>query len=72
MLNSDVTDSQNPRLVGVGRDLWRSSCPTPLLRQGHPEQLHRPASKWVLNISKDGDSPTSLGNLSPSQQKSDS
>ena len=29
---------QNHRIVGVGRDLWGSSGPTPLPRQGHPEQ----------------------------------
>jgi len=25
-------------MVGPGRDLWRSSSPTPLLKQGHLEQ----------------------------------
>ena len=25
-------------MVGVGRDLWGSSGPTPLPKQGHPEQ----------------------------------
>ena len=30
--------SQNHRTVGVGRDLWGSSSPTPLPKQGHPEQ----------------------------------
>jgi len=25
-------------MVGVGRDLWGSSSPTPLLKQGHLEQ----------------------------------
>jgi len=30
--------SQNHRMVGVGRDLWGSS-PTPLLKQGHLEQV---------------------------------
>lgn len=28
------------RITEVGRDLWRSLGPTPLLRQGHPEQDH--------------------------------
>lgn len=32
-------ESQNYRMVEVGRDLWRSSCPGPLLRQGHPEPV---------------------------------
>jgi len=25
-------------MFGVGRDLWGSSSPSPLLKQGHPEQ----------------------------------
>ena len=29
--------SQNHRMVGVGRDLWSSSSPTPLLKQVHLE-----------------------------------
>ena len=32
------TASQNHRLFGVGRDLWGSPSPTPLQKQGHPEQ----------------------------------
>jgi len=31
--------SQNNRKAVVGRDLWRSSCPTPLLKQDHLEWL---------------------------------
>ena len=30
-------ESQNHRMVEVGRDLWRSSGPTPVLKQGHLE-----------------------------------
>ena len=30
--------SQNHRMFGVGRDLCGSSSPTPLPKQGHPEQ----------------------------------
>ena len=26
------------RTAGIGRDLWRSPCPTPLPKQGHLEQ----------------------------------
>jgi len=33
------TESQNHRVVGVGRDLWGSASPTRLLKQGHPEQV---------------------------------
>ena len=32
------TESQNHRIVGVGRDLCGSSSPTPLPKQGHPQQ----------------------------------
>lgn len=35
----------------------------PLLKQGHPSQLLRIISRWVLNISKDGDTTASLGSL---------
>jgi len=30
---------QNHRIAGVGRDLWESSSPLPLPRQGHLEQV---------------------------------
>jgi len=30
-----ITESQNHRIVGVGRDLCGSSSPTPLPKQGH-------------------------------------
>jgi len=30
-----LTESQNHRIVGVGRDLCGSSSPTPLPKQGH-------------------------------------
>ena len=33
-----VTASQNHRMFGVGRDLYGSSSPNPLPKQGHPEQ----------------------------------
>jgi len=32
------TESQNHRMVGVGRDLCGSSSPTPLMKQGHLQQ----------------------------------
>jgi len=32
---AEVTESQNHRIVGVGRDLCGSSSPTPLPKQGH-------------------------------------
>jgi len=34
----EFTESQNHRMVGVGRDLCGSSRPTLLPKQGHPEQ----------------------------------
>ena len=33
-----ITESQNHRLLGAERDLCGSSDPTPLPKQGHPEQ----------------------------------
>ena len=32
---SMFTESENHRMAEAGRDLWRSSCPIPLLKQGH-------------------------------------
>ena len=37
-VRSDYTESQNHRIVGVGRDLCGSSSPTLLLKQGHLQQ----------------------------------
>lgn len=28
-------DSENHRMLGAGRNYWKSSCPTDLLKQGH-------------------------------------
>lgn len=42
--------SQNHRVVGVGRDLWRASSPTPLPKQVHPElvaQDHLQGGFWI-------------------------
>jgi len=49
-------------MLGVGRDLCGSSSPTHLPKQSHL-LLHRTFSRWVLNISREGDSTTSLGSL---------
>ena len=35
---AEIRYSQNHRMVGVGRDLWGSSSPTPLPKQGHLQQ----------------------------------
>jgi len=61
MCNAHV--AQNHSLVGVGRDLRGSPSPTPLLKQGHPEQAAEDLVGWILNISREGDSTTSLGSL---------
>jgi len=37
-MNSAITESQNHRMVGVGRDLCGSSSPTFLPKQGHLQQ----------------------------------
>jgi len=56
--------SHNHRMFGVGRDLCGSSSPTPLPKQGHPEQAAQDprTSRQVLNISREGDSTAPLGN----------
>ena len=48
--------SQNHRMVEVGRDIWRSSRDT-------YRKLPRTMYRWILKISKEGNSTTSLGNL---------
>jgi len=52
-------------MAGVGRDLWGSSSPTPLPKQGYPEQAEQDhvQSRQVLNISREEDSITPLGSL---------
>lgn len=53
---------ENHRIVGVGRDLWRSSSPT--FHKAVPlRKLHGLVSRRVLNISWEGDFTTSLGSL---------
>ena len=48
------------RMAELGRDLWRSSGPTPLLTHS---QLPRTMSRQLFNISEDGGSTSSVGNL---------
>lgn len=57
--------SQNHRMVEVevGRNLWRSSNPTFLLRAVSWGRFLETLPSLVLIISKDGNSATSLGNL---------
>jgi len=58
-----VTESQIRRMVGVGRDLCGSSSPTLLPKQGHLQQAAQDLVQVVSNISREGDSTTSLGSL---------
>jgi len=39
--DSSITESQNHRIVGVGRALCGPSSPTPLPKQGHLQQAAR-------------------------------
>ena len=50
-------------MVGAGRDLCGSPSPTPHRSRVTYSRLHRTLSRWVLNISREGDSTTSLGSL---------
>ena len=50
--SSSGCSSQGHCMAEVGRDLWRSSGPTPLLKQGHPEpvaQDHEYLQGWRLH-----------------------
>lgn len=55
--------SQSHRIVGSGRELWKSQSPTHLLKQLPYSGLHRKASWQVLNFSRKGNSTISLGSL---------
>lgn len=39
-------------MVEVGRDLWKSPGPRPLLKQGHLEQAAKAVSRQLLSIFK--------------------
>jgi len=58
-----ITKIQNHRMAGVGRDLCGSSSPTPCQSRVTYCRLQRTASRWGLNISREGDSTASLGSL---------
>jgi len=47
-------------MVGVGRDLCGSPSPTPCRSRLTYSRLHRTVSRWIFNISRAGDSTTSL------------
>jgi len=61
--NKQMVKSEKNRIAGVGRDLKRSLSPVHLLKQVPYNRSHRWASRWVLSISIDGDSISSLGSL---------
>ena len=50
-------------MAGVGRELCGSSSPTPCRSRVTYSRLQRTLSRWVLKISREGDSTTSLGSL---------
>lgn len=50
-------------MVEVGSYLWRSSCLTPLFRQGHLNTVVQDHDRQLLNNSKVEDSTSSLVNL---------
>ena len=54
--------SQNHRIVGVGRDLQRSSSPLPR-KEGTLQQAAQIGIRLVLNISRGGEYITPLGSL---------
>ena len=53
--------SQNHRMLGIGRDLERSSSPIPLPEQEHLYEVTRECVQRVLNVSRVGDSTHPLG-----------
>jgi len=62
-LISRVTESQNYRTAGVGRELWRPSSPTPLLKQGHLQQAAQDPVQAGLEYLQRRRLQTSLGSL---------
>jgi len=60
-----LTESQNHSTLGVGRDLCGSPSPTPCRSRVTQSRLHRTVSRQVLNISREGDTTTSLGSSVP-------
>ena len=72
-LRQFLHSTQNHRMVGVGRDLCGSPSPTPCRSRVTHSRLHRTLSRRVWNISREGDSTTSLGSSrapSPSEGRS--
>ena len=57
------TESQNPSMAGVWRALCGSPSPTLCPSRVTQSRLHSTTSRWVWNISREGDSTASLGSL---------
>jgi len=55
--------SQNHRMLQVGRDLWRSSGPSPGSSRATYSQLSKIPFRQFFNISTEGDSTSSVGSL---------
>lgn len=53
---------QSHRVVEVGRDLCRSSSPTPLIKQSHLQHIVQDPIQAIFGIFRDGDATTSPGN----------
>jgi len=62
-VNTQLMLSQNHRMFGAGRDLCGSPSPTPCQSRVTQSRLHSTASRLGWNISREGDSTTSLGSL---------
>ena len=54
------------RMVEVGRDLWRSSGPTPLLKHGHLEPVAQDYVQMAFALSPGRETPQPLWATCPS------
>lgn len=51
-----MTESQNDRMGGFGRDLWRWCSPTPCQGSVTWSRWHRNIHRWLVNVSREGHS----------------
>jgi len=63
LCNTGITELQSHRMVGVRRDSGDHLVQPPCRSRVTYSRLHRTVSRWVLSISREGDSTTSLGSL---------
>lgn len=54
---------RHPKMDELGRNLWRWSSPTPLLKVESLQQVAQSCVQFGLNVTKGGNSVTSLGSL---------